>query len=128
MTWTVKKFIEILKGVEERKIKRLSIPKAVLDKSFLAYDLKTGEVATGLVRIFQGYNILIIIGREDSELVKKIIQIYEPSIVFSFKDFDIDCFAKYERKGFIVCKRHPTFRDLRIIIKTSVLKEFGSSV
>jgi len=128
MTWTIKRFIEILRGVEERKTKRLSIAKAVLDRSFLAYDLKTGEVATGLVKIFLGYNILIIVGREDSELVKKIIRIYEPSIVISFKDFDADCFAKYERKGFIVCKRHPTIRDLRIIIKTSVLKKFGSSV
>jgi len=127
--WYIKYLIGILNMIE-RESNYIKLPqfRHVLDRSFIAYDQKTGEIVLGSIYMFLGYNILIVLGAENSELVKKLVEIYDPHAVISKKKFNIECKMLYERKGFIVCKRKASYSEMRYAMKKEVLEKLKKEI
>jgi hypothetical protein len=127
--WYIKYIIGILNMIE-RGHNYIKLPqfRHLLNRSFIAYDQKTGEVAIGSIYMFLGYNIMIVLGAENSELVKKLVEIYDPHAVISKKKFNIECKMLYERKGFIVCKRKASYSEMRYAMKKEVLEKLKREI
>jgi len=113
-------------GHMNNKVFKQPVIKGILDKSFLAFNI-TGETILGSIYIFKGYSIMLVLG-SDTDLMKQIIDIYDPHIVFSINKMSIECYAEYKRKGFYVCKRRATNRDLRYSFKKHILYDLYLSV
>jgi len=124
ISWLVRMQIGLVLGHINNKILKQFTIKGVLDKSFLAFNMKTGEMVLGSIYLFKGYSIMLTLG-SDTDLMKQIIDIYDPYIVFSINKMNIECYAEYQRKGFYICKRRATNRDLRFSIKKHVLYDLS---
>jgi len=128
--WYLKYLVGIINMIE-RGNNYIKLPqfRHVLDRSFIAYDQKSGEIAFGSIYMFLGYNIMIVLAQENSELVRKLIEIYDPHAIISKKRFsNIECKMLYERKGFIVCKRKASYSEMRYAMKKEVLEKLRREI
>jgi len=127
--WYIKYLIGILNMIEKgHNYIKLPQFRHTLDRSFIAYDQKSGEIVIGSIYMFLGYNIMIVLAQENSELIKKLVEIYDPHAVISKKKFNIECITSYERKGFIVCKRKLSYSEMRYAMKKEVLEKLKREI
>jgi hypothetical protein len=125
ISWLLRMMIGLVLGHMNNKGFKQPVIKGILDKSFLAFDMKTGETILGSIYLYKGYSIMLTLG-SDTDLMKQIIDIYDPHVIFSINKIEnAGCYAEYKRKGFHVCKRRATNRDLRYSFKKHVLYDLS---